>query len=359
MFVSEDGSVYRDDETAIFFSIVRFTEDIVQGDHCFLCGRSRTQVEFNDEHVISDWILRKHNLHNRNISLPNGTLFRYSQYKVPCCKQCNSSMGKLFEEPMSELFNAGYDAVAAFISTKAGRTKLFVWLALIYLKTHLKDLALRIHRDARQPDERIADMYDWDTLHHVHCVARSFISGASIDENVLGSLVILPATSPEGADDFDYGDNYRARTMFVKIGEVAIVAVLNDAGTSIRFRTDPKKKVLGHPLLSAISRPLSPMQVREVMAELAYINLRIDNRPTFLTSVDPQTEECNIEAIVPVRHLLVPGSAEFYGALLYSVCENTISMLPEPTRSSVREQTLSGYYSFLWSPDGTQLRCDI
>jgi len=41
-------------------------------DRCFVCGTARNFVDFNDEHVIPDWILRRLSLHSRQITLPNG-----------------------------------------------------------------------------------------------------------------------------------------------------------------------------------------------------------------------------------------------------------------------------------------------
>lgn len=160
MFVTQDGTAIRDDGSVIVFSIARFIGDIVQGGCCFICGRNRNEAPFNDEHVIPDWVLRRTGMSQRQITLPNGTLYPYRDYKVPCCVPCNSLMGRTFELPTSKLFEEGYDAVAAHMKTKDGIAQLFVWLALIYLKTHLKDLSLRMHRDRRMPDDNIANAYE-------------------------------------------------------------------------------------------------------------------------------------------------------------------------------------------------------
>jgi hypothetical protein len=268
-------------------------------------------------------------------------------------------MGEIFEVPISQAFNNGYDAVANFMREPGSINKLFVWLCLIYLKTHLKDLSLRMHRDLRLSDEVIADMYEWDELHHIHCVARSFLSGAMIDPEVFGSLLLLPAKQMEDQDGFDYGDHYKGRSILVRIGESALIAVLNDARAAVHFRLDPEQKRLGHPLLSEIRMPLSPLQLREILTELAYMNIRIDDRPVFLTTVDPITEACNIRAITPEGYHLLAGNAEFYGRMLYSACQNIIATLPEPNRTTVREQILTGRYSFLWETDGTQRDSDL
>ncbi len=45
---------------------------ICLGRCCFICGAQPGSKVFNDEHVIPEWVLRKFNLFNRTITLPNG-----------------------------------------------------------------------------------------------------------------------------------------------------------------------------------------------------------------------------------------------------------------------------------------------
>jgi hypothetical protein len=359
MLITDDGTAVRDDGSIIWFSIERFIRDIIEGGCCFICGRNRDQVAFNDEHIIPDWILRRAGLHDREITLPNGTSHRYAQYKVPCCEPCNSMMGRAFEVPLSALFAKGYDAVAQLMRSKEGIGKIFIWLAFIYLKTHLKDLSLRMHRDQRMPEGKIADVYDWENLHHIHCVARSYLAGVDIDPEVIGSVLLLPAKDGPDGEQFDYGDNYHARTLLLRIGDIALFSVLNDARAVLQFRTDPEQAALGYPLLTAITHALSPIQVREMMAELAYTNLRIEDRPKFLTVVDPTTEQAVIHAETPEGYHLGAGDREFYGGLIYYFCRARIESIAEPERSEIRERVQAGRFSFLWTEDGTQADWDL
>jgi hypothetical protein len=359
MFITDDGSAVRDDGRVIVFSIGRFIRDIVEGGSCFICGKSRDEVPFNDEHIIPDWVLRRTGLYERQITLPNETLHRYAQYKVPCCVPCNSLMGRTFEVPISKLFAEGYDAVAGHMRTREGMAQLFIWLAFIYLKTHLKDLSLRMHQDRRMPEGKIAYVYEWESLHHIHCVARSYLAKVDIDPEVIGSVLLLPAKVGPDGEQFDYGDNYPGRTLFLRIGEIALFSVLNDARAVLQFRTAPEQSELGYPLLTAITHALSPIQVRELMAELVYTNLRIEDRPVFKTVVDPATEQATIVAETPVGYHFGAGNREFYGQLLYHLCGRRIESIAEPERSDIGERVKAGRFSFLWAEDGTQANWDL
>src|ERR1700756_5143530 len=163
--VTTDGSVIDENGKVLFFSTKRFVEDICLGDCCFICGASHNEKSFNNEHILTDWLLRRYDLFGRRITLPNGILVRYDRYTVPCCVDCNSLMGLEIEEPISNAVRAGPEAIAEFIR-EAG-LNMFIWMGIIFLKTHLKDRKFRVHLDQRIGKEKIADQYEWDYLHHI------------------------------------------------------------------------------------------------------------------------------------------------------------------------------------------------
>ena len=55
----------------------RFVREICEGSHCFLCGAAPEEKEFNDEHVIPKWLLRKLDIYKLSITLPNNAKIRY------------------------------------------------------------------------------------------------------------------------------------------------------------------------------------------------------------------------------------------------------------------------------------------
>lgn len=95
----------------LYFGLSVFEDSIVRGGCCFICGESPNEKEFNNEHIIPDWLLKKFDLHSENIILPNKTKILYGNYKVPCCKECNTVLGKVIEEPMSILIKQAPDSV--------------------------------------------------------------------------------------------------------------------------------------------------------------------------------------------------------------------------------------------------------
>ena len=154
-----DGSIVDDQGKVLYFSVERFVRDICEGDCCFICGRDRSIIDFNEEHVLPDWVISRYGLIGKAINLPNGTTLRYDQYKVPCCVECNFRMGREIEAPIARLVEGEFDVLAHHIR-RHGHLLLFLWIALIFLKTHLKDKVLRFNRDLRAPSNPISGLYD-------------------------------------------------------------------------------------------------------------------------------------------------------------------------------------------------------
>ena len=273
--VTPDGSVLNSEGRILFFSVPRFLSDISRGHDCFICGAKPGTVPFNDEHILPDWILRRYKLHGRMLYLPNGTRIRYGEYKIPCCAGCNGTMGRRFEDPIREMFVGGANALSQELKNN-GPWRLFCWLSLIFLKVHLKDNYLDFHRDRRQGEIKIGELHEWEDLHHVHCVARAFYTGCDVEREVLGTILVLPAKVRPHLESFDYGDITGAQTVLLRINETAIIAVLNDSQAALTIYYDELDKIGG---------PLSPLQLREIAARFASINVQLAERPKFSSRV--------------------------------------------------------------------------
>jgi hypothetical protein len=342
-----DECVWDSTGKVLHFSIERFARDIGEGNCCFVCGASPAAARFNKEHVLPDWILKRFKLHSMRITLPNRTHLTYGRYKVPCCAKCNSLMSEVFETPISRMMADGYQAVRDHV-TQEGPAKLFQWLNLIFLKTHLKDRDLRFYSDSRKSDEKISDLYSWEDLHHFHCVARAFYSSAKFHPSGLGTLFVFPAKTGMQLGDFDYRDLYIAKTMLLRLGEVGIVAVLNDCGAAASILRNITAKIEG---------PLSPAQFLELMAHAASINLRLKESPVFASAFDDDHTNQVLLAEHPKKVELIEESSENdLGKILHWCYEGIIPMIPEEERELVVSHIKDGRYSLLLDSEGKFVR---
>ena len=278
MPIASDGSVTDKKGRFVFCSWKRFVADICEGDHCFICNRTEQEVGFNREHILPNWMLRQFGLHGKSVTLPNGTRHPYDTYTIACCIDCNNELSRLFETPISQAFANGFEGVHA-LAEREGPMRLFEWMALIFLKFHLKDRRLRKHRNHNHGDAPISETYDWPTFHHLHCLARAHHSGASIGDHVLGSMILIEIEPDPDEESFDLTSITDAFTLYLRAGDLALYAVFNDGQASAG--------AIG-PVLDRINGRLNPLQARELAAELAAANMHLENRPGYRTLMSDQ-----------------------------------------------------------------------
>lgn len=326
----DDGSIQRSDGTIVFVSLDRFVAEIVNGDSCFLCCAKPSEKSFNDEHVIPDWVLRECKIRDGAITLLNGKPYSYGRYKIPCCIDCNSRLGRELETPMSERFKGGYENFAKSLMENHPHAiwELFRWMCLLYLKTHLKDTNLPYHLDRRVDGGNIAERFDWNLLHHIHCISRSHFTGAAIDNRVIGSVFILPAISDEFHGSFDFLDLHPAQSIMIRINEIAVVAVLDDSCAC--YSAQPA-------FLNLIKGKLGGTQLREILARVGYMNLLLKNRPLFNSTIEDNSYKISVD--LPDLVEFEPAIEQDFGKLMYNAIhslktfDDKDAMLAENVRS--------------------------
>jgi hypothetical protein len=346
MWIREaDDTVHDQRGRVVYFSLERFVRDICVGDCCFICGAAPATVPFNDEHVIPRWLLRRYDLFASTIRLPNDTNIRYDRYTVPCCTACNSLMGRVIEEPVRALVEGGYDAVRAH-QEQHGILLFYVWMGLIFLKTHLKDRKLRAHLDAREGVAPIADelQYDWPGLHYLHTLVRCFATNAGIHGSALGSFVAIRVQDEGPKSAFDFGDLYAAQSVMLRMREFAFLAAFNDGGASALFLKQRLERVTG---------PVSGAQLRELAAELAFINAHLKEHSELRSSFDLEGEQHRIEG-KPVWPELITLDYTVRGKLMHYLFRDNLPMMKSYAFSDAELEShmLAGHLTFLFDANG-------
>jgi hypothetical protein len=338
-FVAEDGRI-------LLFSCDRFVADVCQGNACFVCGVFPDAAKFNGEHIVPRWVLRRFGLFDKEITLPSGERRKYGGYKVPCCVECNSLLGREIETPVSALLDGDASAVLPRLDGQ-GRSLLFKWLVLLFLKIHLKDNSVPIHRDHRKGVGVIGDVYDWPDLHHLHAVARSPYTRASLFHSVIGSLQVFEIVDGVVGEDYDYVDFTFSQTIALRLGSIGIVCVLNDSGAA---------EIAWSGKLSIIDGPISTLQLREIAARFAVANSDLISRPTFGTLVS-EGKHSLIYAQTPAKIELPDFDPKKFGeALAFAVRDRVAAGAIEVDgtrdQKAVHAAICTGRVQFLADEDG-------
>lgn len=329
----------------LLFSCEQFVEDICQGSCCFICGAQAASKEFNNEHVLPRWILERYNLFNKTMILPNGQKHRYGTYTIPCCKDCNSLLGESIETPMSEMLRGSYSEVVQKI--ELNQELLFIWLCLLFVKIHLKDKFLRANLDYREEQYSIAEGcgYFWPEVHHIHAVARSVYSGAGLTTGVIGSIIVLPIQDPTTTDQFDWMDITNDQTVIVRIGNVGIVAVLNDAGECTIGVRD---------FLLRIQGSIGTTQLRELGARMATANADLVNRPSFGTTVSTDLQRTQIWADYSETEFRTFDHSRYGERLVHALSDRleSLSINDQRGEENIRAILMTGKASFIVDSQG-------
>jgi hypothetical protein len=310
----EDGSVIAESGRPVFFSLERFKREICERDSCFVCGLPMPDEKspaFNKEHVIPDWLLTHFRLHNEKFTMPNGGTAFYGRYTLPCCENCNSLLAESLEDKVSPYLKAGYRSLINHLRDQGeiARQRLCTWLSLIFVKTHLRDRSAVMHPDPRKGTGSVAEHfgYDWETFHHLHAIARSPLTGATVDPGVFGTLLVLPAETGGPVQGWHYLDDYEHRAMLVVVGDVAIVALLADSGHAEPY------------LRKCLSDTTQPYGLPDLIALLARAMLRnrfLMNRPRYHSLPDPKTRTYRIVARHPGPPFHRPPNERVFAAIL-------------------------------------------
>ena len=161
----------------------------------------------------------------------------------------------------------------------------------------------------------------------------------------VGSLLVMSVTQRPGVEPFDFADLSAAQTLLLRVDGVAFLAVFNDSGGAMQGLM---------PKLDRITGAVHELQLRELLAELAFVNLQIEHRPTFHTLVDGRSGEQFIEATRPPQSSLIPMDKALRGRLLHQAVRHTIGRLHVPgfTDEQILAGITSGDWTFLFDDDG-------
>jgi hypothetical protein len=249
-------------------------------------------------------------------------------------------MGECLERPIREMFEKGYKSFGEQLKLN-GPWDLFCWMNLIFLKTHLKDNNLSFHRDTRKGEMKIGELHSWEDLHHIHCMARSWYTGCDLKIEALGSLLVLPAKILPYGDQFDYCDLSFAQTMLLRIDEIAVIAVFDDAQASLSVVQETLQRIAG---------PLSPLQLRELAVRMAVTNIYLSERPRFSSNFDIVTEEYEIGGQRPAEIQIEHVNDEVVGKMMHHICGPIV--IENPDKAQILENLKTGHYTFLFDDKG-------
>lgn len=245
-------------------------EHTYTSDKCFLCGCLLTTENKTVEHVIPKWIQNRFNLWDEKISLLNGTLLPYRNLIIPCCRNCNNRHLQPFERKISKSFNEGYDSFK-----QLDKETIFLWIGKLYFGIIYKELFLST--DVRNPAYGTITNEKYLKSFYTHFLFLQGLRGKHKFKDFFPSSIFLFKTQKpkDIKDQWDYRDNNNSLFVSLRMGDIGIVAILQDGESIQQFEPD---------LAKYMNIGLHPLQFTELTAQLFYKSLLFNRTPKYITT---------------------------------------------------------------------------
>lgn len=262
----------NDEEVLEKFEDHPFERMRFDGKHCFLCG-DLLGAEMTEEHVFPKWLQNQFNLWNKKVTLLNGTTMPYRSLTVPCCVSCNGTYLSQLENQIRAAVEVGYEAVV-----ELDKTKLFLWLAKIVYAIKFKELFLKLDRKDSNNSLTIMTKDYLEGSYALHVMLQGVWKGIDFETSVSGHSVLVVNLHLLKKLEFNFADNLHAHTICLQLGDVGIIAALQDF--------DVTAKTYGRYVDAVDGRKLHPIQFDELFAKVTYQSLLIENVPFYQFVVD-------------------------------------------------------------------------
>lgn len=212
---------------------------------CFLCGRRLGTANRADEHVFPKWLLHRYNLWNSQLGLINGTGIPYRKLTIPCCNTCNNDHLGALETRVEQAVAQGPDAVRAL-----PLHDISAWLGKIMYGVLYKEGFLKRHRSRARSGPIVSrEVLDSYSMHHY--LLQSVRVPMEFNPRFPGSVQVFRVQAPQKAEfQFDYRDDTTALAVSIRLGDVGLLAALQDGGAQEGFTDhfDRYRAVNLHPL---------------------------------------------------------------------------------------------------------------
>jgi len=243
-------------------------EHTFTADECFLCGCVLVKENKTEEHVIPKWLQSKFNLWDQQITLLNGTYLPYRLLTIPCCKTCNNIYLSPFEIKVNKAFNGGFE-----VFKNLDKKTLFLWLGKIYFGLLYKELFLSL--DRKNPKKGTILTSEYMNFFYNHFLFLQGIREKHVFNGFFPASIYLFKTQLSNIieNQWDIFDNQSTMFISIRMGEIGIIAALQDCETIIGFGSayDQHREI-----------DLHPLQFREIAAKLLYSATLMNRTPKFI-----------------------------------------------------------------------------
>ena len=238
--------------------------------HCFLCGVRLNSKNSSREHIFPKFLLNRFKLWEQRLTLVNGTEIAYRKVVIPCCKTCNNKYIGRIDKKIAQAVKGGFDEFA-----NLDEVLVFQWLSrILYSILYLEMIT---PRDPRFKRRKILKKTFFRSLETVYVFLNSVRIKAQFHKPYPWSIFLFKTQTHSDAQfNFDFKDNPIMLTIAVRMGDIGIVAALQENGALQAL----EEESLG--ITHARALQLHPVQFCEVVARIFYAASLLDRVPKYM-----------------------------------------------------------------------------
>lgn len=239
--------------------------------------------------MFAKWLAHEYELWDRRFAILNATRIAYRQIVIPSCTRCNTTHLSALEDRVSNAHDRGFDGFL-----ELSDSDLFLWLAKLYFGATYKQLFLSANR--ANPCSGPIVNNEYLERYELHRSLLQGIRGKTLWDEIPASIFRFrtkPHATP--ATSFDYRDSVLFPFVAIRMGEVGIIAFLQDWG--LISQAADEHQFLREAVLAADVIDLHPAQFAEVAARFHTAGRALTNAPTVVSIEDG----FGTKAVIPMR----------------------------------------------------------
>lgn len=188
---------------------------------CVICGHD----EVTREHVIPNWLQKRLSLSSQKFKRPNGTSMAYGKLKISLCATCNNQDFSQLEKHVAKLLDSNSPELLS------SSRPLQIWLTKIYYFLQLFEQSRVVFRRGEDPASLVSDTQIFDA-HLLQIMLRSISASPPLiyPDCDFASVWAFECVSDWDISAFAFGASTGQNIVAIKVGSIAIFAVLGDWG---------------------------------------------------------------------------------------------------------------------------------
>lgn len=241
--------------------------------HCFLSGQILRSPE-EEIGVFAPWFLKAFDLKDKPFKLLDESMSSYQALKIPCSSSVYQQAIEPLEKEIQAAFLQGYEGLKA-----VPELRLFQWIGKLMYGIIYHEISQAIRQQRAMGETFSLSQAMAHKFGNLHLMLQSLLQAVEFEDPKPWSIELFKLDAP--ANSFNYRDEMNTLSFSLRVGDVGIIACLQDNGTNAHYHREILALVAG--------KTLAPIQFEELCARFFYSAYLFNRLPDYTVLPTPET----------------------------------------------------------------------